>query len=265
ARHPGPPQTWRRRGALGERQPPARGRSAAPADRAGRVPLRLGGHGRGYPDRPVRRRPRSEGLEPAARQLPRRRRRRRGDARRGAGRGAGAGRRSPHARATPGRLAPPAHLSDGEITMTLALAALLALSPVASPPLPHRVAVLVGANQPGPGRRPLQHAHHDAEQMAEVLAAVGRFPAEQIHVLRDPTPDQVLALLQRSAALLRSPDSLLYFYYSGHADDQALYPAGKPLPLAALRAALDASGAVVRLGLVDACRGGAWTRAKGLV
>lgn len=149
--------------------------------------------------------------------------------------------------------------------MMLALAALLALAPAASPPLPHRVAVLVGANQPGPGRRALQHAHHDAEQMAEVLAAVGRFPAGQIHVLRDPAPEEVLALLQRSAAQLRAPDSLLYFYYSGHADDESLYPAGKPLSLAAVRAALDGSGAAVRLGIVDACRGGAWTRTKGLV
>jgi hypothetical protein len=147
--------------------------------------------------------------------------------------------------------------------MMLALATLLTLS---NPrPLPHRIAVLVGANQPGPGRRALQHAHHDAELMAEVLAAVGRFPADHIHVLRDPAPDDVLALLRTSAAELRHPDSLLYFYYSGHADEQSLYPAGKPLPLAALRAALDATGASVRLGLVDACRGGAWTRTKGLV
>jgi len=150
--------------------------------------------------------------------------------------------------------------------MTTALVlALLALSPVPAAALPHRVAVLVGANQPGPGRRPLQHAYHDAEQMAEVLAAVGRFPAGQIHLLRDPSPEEVLALLQRSAALLRFSDSLLYFYYSGHADEQSLYPGGKPLSLSAVRAALDATGASVRLGVVDACRGGAWTRAKGLV
>lgn len=149
--------------------------------------------------------------------------------------------------------------------MMLALVALVAVAPLASPPLPHRVAVLVGANQPGPGRHPLQHAYHDAEQMAEVLAAVGRFPAAQIHVLRDPAPEEVLALLQSSSALLRAPDSLLYFYYSGHADDQSLFPAGRPLSLAAVRAALDASGATVRLGIVDACRGGAWTRTKGLV
>lgn len=148
---------------------------------------------------------------------------------------------------------------------TMLVLALLALSPQPAPPLPHRVAVLVGANQPGPGRRPLLHAHHDAAQMAEVLAAVGRFPAGQIHLLRDPAPQEVLALLQRSAALLRSPDSLLYFYYSGHADEQSLYPAGKALPLSAVRAALEATGASVRLGLVDACRGGAWTRTKGLV
>lgn len=140
----------------------------------------------------------------------------------------------------------------------------LAVALVAPGPLPHRVAVLVGANQPGPGRRPLAHAHRDAEQMAEVLAAVGRFRADRIHVLRDPAPADLLALLQRAGAQLRHPDSLLYFYYSGHADESALYPAGQPLPFASLRAALDGAGASVRVGLVDACRGGAWTRTKGL-
>lgn len=54
------------------------------------------------------------------------------------------------------------------------------------------------------------------------------------------------------------------FYYSGHADTGALYPNGKPLPLAALRERLDDPRATVRVGIIDACRGGGWTRAKGL-
>ena len=50
----------------------------------------------------------------------------------------------------------------------------------------------------------------------------------------------------------------------GHADEQALYPAGQPLPLAKLRALIDGANISVRIGMVDACRGGGWTRAKGL-
>jgi hypothetical protein len=150
--------------------------------------------------------------------------------------------------------------------LTLALVAALATAASAAPlpPLAQRVAVLVGANQPGEGRQPLQHAHRDAEQMAEVLVTVGRFDRERVHVLRDPTPAQVLALIERYGRELRQPDSLFYFYFSGHADEHALYPAGQPLALDALRAALDGTGASVRLGMVDACRGGGWTRAKGL-
>jgi hypothetical protein len=60
-------------------------------------------------------------------------------------------------------------------------------------------------------------------------------------------------------------ESLLYFYYSGHADEQALYPAGRPVPLDKLRGMLDRARVSVRIGMVDACRGGSWTRAKGLV
>jgi hypothetical protein len=138
----------------------------------------------------------------------------------------------------------------------------------ASRPAGARVALLVGANQPAPGRKPLRHAHRDAERMAESLLSVGRFAREHVHVLRDPAPAEVLALIDRYSARGRGGaqggGALFYFYYSGHADDGALYPGGRALPLDGLRAALEGTGAAVRIGMLDACRGGAWTRTKGL-
>src|SRR5678816_1872501 len=53
-------------------------------------------------------------------------------------------------------------------------------------------------------------------------------------------------------------------YYSGHADAEALYPNGRPLSLGALKKRLDDGRMNVRIGLIDACRGGGWTGAKGL-
>lgn len=74
----------------------------------------------------------------------------------------------------------------------------------------------------------------------------------------------VLDALDKKLAAASGKDSLLIFYYSGHADTGALYPNGKPLPLAALRERLDDPRATVRVGIIDACRGGGWTGAKGL-
>jgi hypothetical protein len=129
-----------------------------------------------------------------------------------------------------------------------------------------RIAVVVGANDPPPGRRALRFAHEDAERMADVLRRVGRFQAADVHVLFDPSPAEITALLDAIGQSVRAPgdETVFVFYYSGHSDGQAVYPHGTPLPLAELRARITAVGARLRLGILDTCRGGSWTQAKGL-
>jgi len=148
------------------------------------------------------------------------------------------------------------------------LALLLAALPTAARPAAEvapRAAVVVGANAAVPGRQALRHAHHDAESMAEVLTAVGRFAPERVHVLRDPEPAQLLALVEREArALAGRPEAMLFFYFSGHADQASLWSGGRPVAIEALRQALDRGDVAVRIGVIDACQGGGWTRAKGL-
>jgi hypothetical protein len=132
-------------------------------------------------------------------------------------------------------------------------------------PAPSRVAVLVGANLPAPGRAPLLFGHDDASKMASVLTRVAGFHPRDVFVLKDPSAADLLRALRTAAERLADrPESLLYFYYSGHADDRALYPAGQPVALSELRAVIDQARVSVRIGMVDACQGGAWTRAKGL-
>lgn len=125
---------------------------------------------------------------------------------------------------------------------------------------PARVAVIVGANRAPPGRATLRYAHDDARAVAETLIAVGGFEPADVHVLADPTPAEVLGALSAARA-----SELAVFYYSGHADDGALFPGGKPLPIDQVRAALAAVDVPLRVGVLDACRGGEWTGAKGLV
>lgn len=137
------------------------------------------------------------------------------------------------------------------------------------PPPPHLrpIALVVGANQPAPGRQPLRYALDDARLMADTLTRVGRFAPSDVHTLLEPTPLELLEALDgvaRTMASTSAQDSLLVFYYSGHSDGQYLFPHGEPLALAELRRHIESSVARVRVAIVDTCRGGGWTGTKGL-
>jgi len=151
------------------------------------------------------------------------------------------------------------------VTLACAALALLPWRARAQAPAPHRYAVVIGANKASPGRRDLRYAHNDAQEVADTLIRVAGYAYDNVTVLLDPDPQQVLTAMD--AYLAREPsgaEALLLFYYSGHADAEALYPNGRPLPLAALKKRLDDARMNVRIGLIDACRGGGWTGAKGL-
>ncbi len=130
-----------------------------------------------------------------------------------------------------------------------------------------RVAVVVGANQAAPGRSPLRFAYKDAESVAEALVRVGGFAARDVIVLRDPSAAALREAIARAETSIReaaAEESMMLFYYSGHADQQTLFPNGEATSLATLKADLDRVPATVCIGVLDACRGGGWTRAKGL-
>lgn len=131
---------------------------------------------------------------------------------------------------------------------------------------PRRLALIIGANAAAPGRKDLRFSRHDAESVGQVLVELGGFAREDVSVLLDPDPSVVLAALDAQFAKLRASgqEALLFFYYSGHADANALYPNGRALPLADLRERMKDPRVGVRIGIIDACRGGGWTGAKGL-
>ena len=130
----------------------------------------------------------------------------------------------------------------------------------------YRAAVVVGANSAAPGRQPLRYAHADAQSVARVLTQLAGFAPSEVALLHDPDPAAVVKALEERLAKAGAAggSSLVLFYYSGHADTQALYPRGKPLSLIKIRELLDDGRASVRVGIVDACRGGGWTGTKGL-
>lgn len=129
-----------------------------------------------------------------------------------------------------------------------------------------KVAIVVGANQAPAGRVPLRYAHEDAERVVEVLTAVSGFNPRDVTLLFDPRPGELLAALDREleVAAQHSEETLLFFYYSGHADDRSIFPGGQSLPFSALKTRLDDPRAKLRVGVLDSCRGGSWTGSKGL-
>jgi hypothetical protein len=129
-----------------------------------------------------------------------------------------------------------------------------------------RIAIVVGANEPPPGRQPLRFAHTDATEIAEVLEGVGGFTAADVHILLDPRPVELVAVLDGIAQTVAAAggEALVVFYYSGHSDGQSLFPHGEPIALADLRSRVEHLGARIRVGILDTCRGGSWTQSKGL-
>jgi hypothetical protein len=102
--------------------------------------------------------------------------------------------------------------------------------------------------------------------MAEVLRIVGQFYPENIQVLANASADDVRRAVIALNARVRgelSPDSMLFVFYSGHADAQALHVGATRLLLDELRGLVAGSPAGARVLVLDACRAGALTRVKG--
>jgi hypothetical protein len=151
-------------------------------------------------------------------------------------------------------------------SVSVAVAVCTVLVGMAAWGAPKRRAVVVGSNGAAAGRTSLRYAHEDAKRMAEVLVEVGEFRQGEVSVLKDPTPEELLSAMDEQMEALRGQpgETLWLFYYSGHADQSFLYPGGRALPIEEVRKRVDTPAATVRLGIIDACRGGGWTQTKGL-
>lgn len=131
-----------------------------------------------------------------------------------------------------------------------------------------RLALVIGANLGEPGEEPLRYAERDASRFADVLTRFAGVPPEDLVLLRGPRAEAVeraLARLSERAAERRAAgdETVLFVYYSGHADARALHLGTERLPLDHLQGAVAGSGSALSVLVVDACRSGALTRVKG--
>jgi uncharacterized caspase-like protein len=129
-----------------------------------------------------------------------------------------------------------------------------------------RYAIVIGSNPGWSQDRPLRYAEHDAERIRDVLVSLGNFASDRVTLMRDPTTAEVRSALRRLALTARdssAEDTLVFVYYSGHADDKFLHLRGDPLTHRELQDTLRALPATIKLGVVDACKSGAVTRKGG--
>lgn len=132
-----------------------------------------------------------------------------------------------------------------------------------------RIAVVVGSNHGDASHAVLRYAEQDAAKLSTVLGELGGLAPTDLLLLRGPTVAVVRAALDEAARRVaswhaeRRGQAVLLFYFSGHSDGQVLELSDQALPFSELRQRLAASGADVRLVIVDSCRSGALLALKG--
>lgn len=128
-----------------------------------------------------------------------------------------------------------------------------------------RVAVVVGANIGDDDEKPLRFAERDAQRMATVMRELGGVEQEDLVLLLGPNADTFELTLDSTFKKLREADedTVLFLYYSGHADSTAVHLGGTHFSLAKLKRKLEDAPAQVKVLVLDACRSGELTRVKG--
>lgn len=126
-----------------------------------------------------------------------------------------------------------------------------------------RRALLVGANDGGLDLPTLRYTQNDVDRMRQVLTELGGFADEDIIVLQGADRATLEVELEGLPAL--EEDDLFLFYYSGHADARGLRLGDELYPFDTLKGHFARIDADVKLGILDACRSGQITQAKGAV
>jgi hypothetical protein len=159
-----------------------------------------------------------------------------------------------------------------ELLLFLLIAAVAEVSTAhAQPPIPpglRRFALVVGANDGGPGRVKLRFAGSDARSFSRVLRDLGGASPDDVEVLVEPTLADVRAGFTRLATRMAAARSTggrveLIVYYSGHSDEQGLLFSGVKLTYDDLRRQISSMPADVQIAILDSCASGAFTRTKG--
>lgn len=122
-----------------------------------------------------------------------------------------------------------------------------------------RFALIVGHALGDAREVPLRWAEEDARRMRQVLIEVGDVQPARATMLLSPTREALeaayIGLQARIAAARdRGEQTLLFFYYSGHADAQALHLGEATVDTEALIDTLSTGPAATTVAIIDACQ-----------
>ncbi|MEL6342529.1 MAG: caspase family protein [Myxococcota bacterium] len=133
-----------------------------------------------------------------------------------------------------------------------------------------RFAVFVGNDEGATGSPPLYFAESDAEKMHRLFTTIGGVDPKHAYRLMGQNRNDLLTTLGRdqlradiAAAKAQGDDTMLFFYYAGHADKEKIQLGHTAVTWTELEALLERSGADVRVAFLDACQSGAMTRSRG--
>ncbi len=131
-----------------------------------------------------------------------------------------------------------------------------------------RFAVVVGNDEGALGDARLYFAEQDARKMQGVLSELGGVSLMNTRALYGKSRADLMKVMSElrgpiASARQNGNQAVLYFFYSGHADDTALHLGRTTVGWDELTSLLDLSGADVRVAFVDACQSGSMTRRKG--
>lgn len=152
------------------------------------------------------------------------------------------------------------------VSVCLALVGLYAPSATAAVT---RVALVIGNDRGLANQAELAYAERDAERVYQVLRDLGGFAPANMVLLQGSQAAAVEATLvtlnERIRGMMEVPGAevLLFVYYSGHSDGNALELDGTRLDAVRFAQLVRGSAATFRVLVVDACRSGALTRRKG--
>lgn len=130
-----------------------------------------------------------------------------------------------------------------------------------------RYAILVGANDGGDERAILRYAESDAKMVAKVLSDIGGIDSTNSILLLNPNLESLeKSFIKIKGIMDENEESVrteLIFYYSGHSDEEGLLMREDHFYYKDLKNSIKNTGADVKIGILDSCSSGAFTRLKG--
>ncbi len=131
----------------------------------------------------------------------------------------------------------------------------------------NRYAFIIGQNKGGDNVEALKFAETDAGRFARIMGEYAGVGSENIHLLLHPDSSALAIagdLLSEKVNALEDPSqSVLIFYYSGHADNEGLLLDSTRYSFSALKRLLGSINAGIRIAVFDACQSGAIVAYKG--